>query len=404
LTRGGALLLGAGVTAAAVAFGSRPLGVVGVGLLVAASLARIWAGMVRSGVSVSFSAVPATAVEGDRVRLRVEAVRATAVPVGSMVANGVLGRLGAIECSLRGHGRRMTGDLYLGKLPRGRFALSDASIVLGDHLGLESVSMPVAEDGFAIVVHPRLADVGTLFSEAGRFGAHGRRLLLRRPSGFDLHSVREYTQGESLRRVHWPTTARTGQLMVKELEDSPRDSISVLLDCDPAGRVGEPPDSSFDAAVRAAGSILRHYAAKARKATLLTTGRAGVVQPVTSFEGDFRAALGHLSAAEADALFGLAPWLREEQGRSSRSGEIVVVTANLEPAALEALLAMSTRRLVSVVWVDAASYAGKPARAATAPLRLAAMGVPLAVVRQGEDLASALDFSAPAPAKELAHA
>jgi uncharacterized protein (DUF58 family) len=251
------------------------------------------------------------------------------------------------------------------------------------------------------VVYPRLVEIEALFSEAGRLGSHGRRLLLRRPSGFDLHSVREYTQGESLRRVHWPTTARTGQLMVKELEDSPRDSVSVLLDCHPAGQVGEPPDSSFDAAVRAAGSVLRHYAAKSRKATLLTTGRAGVVQPVTSLEGDFRAALGHLAAAEADALFGLAPWLREEQGRSSRSGEIVVVTANLEPAALEALLAMSSRRLVSVVWVDSASFAGKPARAATAPLRLAAVGVPVAVVRHGDDLASVLDFAA---AAEAAHA
>ena len=43
----------------------------------------------------------------------------------------------------------------------------------------------------------------------------GRRLLMRRPSGFDLHSVRDYQQGESLRRVHWPTTARRGHLMVE---------------------------------------------------------------------------------------------------------------------------------------------------------------------------------------------
>ena len=45
-------------------------------------------------------------------------------------------------------------------------------------------------------------------------------------------SVREYERGESLRKVHWPTTARRGQLMVKELEDSPRDEIAVVLDAD----------------------------------------------------------------------------------------------------------------------------------------------------------------------------
>ena len=63
------------------------------------------------------------------------------------------------------------------------------------------------------------------------------RLLLQQPSGFDLHSVRDYVEGDSLRKVHWPTTARRGHLMVKELEDSPRDELAVVLD---ANRVGEP--------------------------------------------------------------------------------------------------------------------------------------------------------------------
>jgi uncharacterized protein (DUF58 family) len=390
---GGPFLLGIGVTVAALAFGSRPLGVVGVGLLLAALAARIWAGLVRGSVSVSYVAAPAPAVEGDRVRLRIEARRSSGVPVGSIVAFGTLGRLGPFELKLRGRSRYATADLYLGRLPRGHFPLSNARLVLGDHLGLESISAPVDAGGLAVVVHPRLVELETLFSDAGRLGGYGRRVLLRRPAGFDLHSVREYTQGESLRRVHWPTTARTGELMVKELEDSPRDAISVLLDCDPGGMSGTAPDSSFDAAVRAAGSVLRHYAIRGRKATLVTTGREGVVQPVTTVDGDFRAALGLLAAAEPDALHGVAPWLRHAQTRATQAGELVVVTANLEPAALEAILAAAMRRLVSVVWIDAPSYAGKPTRPASGPLRLSAARVPVASVRQGEDLASALDFS-----------
>jgi uncharacterized protein (DUF58 family) len=281
----------------------------------------------------------------------------------------------------------------LGRLPRGHYRLSDTRILLGDYLGLETVPRDVDPAGLAVVVYPRLVDVAVLFSEAGQIGAHGRRLLLRRPAGFELHSVREYTQGESLRRVHWPTTARTGQLMVKELEDSPRDAVSVLLDCDPAGMAGEPPDSSFDAAVRAAGSVLRHYASRARKAVLVTTGHEGVVQPVTHGDGDFRTALGLLAAAEVDAHFRLPVWLRHEPGRSSQTGELVVVTSNLEPAALEAIMSSATRRIVSVVWVDAPSYVGRPTRPATGVLRLAALGIPVAVVRHGEDLAGALDLS-----------
>lgn len=393
MTRGGAFLLGIGVTVAALAFGSRPLAVAGVGLLIAAVVAKMWSGLARGPISVSFVPEPSPALEGRRVRVRIEARRSSPVPVGSAVVRGTLGRLGEFECRLRGHRRRLWGELDLERLRRGRFVLSDAVLVVGDHLGLESFSRPLESSGVAVVVHPRLVRLETLFSEAGRLGASGRRLLLRRPAGFDLHSVREYTQGESLRRVHWPTTARTGQLMVKELEDSPRDSVAVLLDCDPGSVAGDRADSSFDAAVRAAGSVLLYHVGRGRKSTLVTTGRDAVVQPISRVEGDFALALDALAAVEPDALHGLASWLRELQRRTSDASELVVVTANLDPTPLEAILNASTRRIVSVVWVDAASYAGRPSRAATGPLRLSAAGIPVAVVRRGDDLGSVLDVS-----------
>ena len=388
---GGALGLGLGVIAAALMFGSRALGVAGVGLLVAAVAARIWASLVREPVEVRYLVEPEPSIEGDRVRLRVDARRASGVPVGSLVAYGVLGRLGAYECRLQGRGRRATGVLDLGLLPRGVFSMSETRLVLGDYLGLESVCIPVNARA-AVVVHPRLVTLQALFSDAGRHGGNGRRLLLRRSAGFDFHSVREYEQGESLRRVHWPTSARRGQLMVKELEDAPRDSAVVLLDCDPAGAIGKPPDSSFDAAVRAAGSVLRAYVARGRKATLATTGRAASVVQTCSSESDFRAVLDALAAVEPDALHGLARSLRTEVLLPSQAGELVVVTAKLEPGAAAALLGVATRRLVSVVWVDAASFVSRPARADPGLLRLSAAGIPLAVVRRGDDLAAALDL------------
>lgn len=392
---GGALLLGLGVTLAAVAFESRPLGIAGVGLVAAAVLAGAWAAAVRGGATVRFSPAPAPATEGDHVRLRVEVSRSSRIPVGSAVVRAGLGRLGEVECRLRGHGRSNVGELHLGRLPRGRFPVSDPRLVLGDHLGLETVVTPLEEPSAAIVVHPRLVELQSLFSEAGRHGADGRRLLLRRPTGFDFHSVREYEQGESLRRVHWATTARRGQLMVKELDDAPRDAVVVLLDCDPRGAVGTSPDSSFDAAVRAAGSVLRVYSARGRRATLLTTGPEATPLPVCSLGADFRTALDALAAAEPDALHTLGPVLARQETAAGRAGELVVVSATLDAASLEAVLGAATRRLVSLVWIDAPSFAGRPTGALPALLRLSGSGVPVAIVRCGDDLVSALDASRP---------
>jgi uncharacterized protein (DUF58 family) len=391
------LLLGLGTTLAAVAFESRPLGVAGVGLVVAAALAWAWSATVRGPATVELTAIPSPATEGDHVRLRVGATRRSRVPVGSAFVRARLGRLGEVECRLRGHGRSALGELHLGRLPRGRFEVSSARLLLGDHLGLKTVVTPVDDPGLAVVVHPRLVELDRLFSEAGRHGADGRRLLLRRPAGFDFHSVREYEQGESLRRVHWPTTARRGQLMVKELDDAPRDAVVVLLDCDPRGAVGAAPESSFDTAVRAAGSVLRVYSARGRRATLLATSDAAAPLGVCSLGADFRAALDALAALEPDAPCGLARALARQESAAGRAGELVVVSATLDAASLEAVLAAATRRLVSLVWIDAPSFAGRPTQALPGLLRLASTGVPVAVVRKGADLADALDASLPAP-------
>ena len=181
--------------------------------------------------------------------------------------------------------------------------------------------------------------------------------------------------------------------MVKELDDAPRDAVVVLLDCDPRGAVGEPPDSSFDTAVRSAGSVLRVYAARGRRATLLTTGMHGTALHVCSLEGDFRAALDALAAVEPDAAGSLGRALGREDSVAARAGELVIVSASLDHASLDAVFAAASRRIVSLVWIDAPSFADRPTRALPGLLRLSAGGVPVAVVRRGDDLASVLDAS-----------
>jgi uncharacterized protein (DUF58 family) len=178
--------------------------------------------------------------------------------------------------------------------------------------------------------------------------------------------------------------------MVKELEEAPHDAVAVLLDCDPAGAAGTPPDSSFDAAVRAAGSVLRSYSLRGRRATLVTTGTGGAAVGIGSLASDFGAVLTALAAAEPDAPHPLDHMLGRARSPVSLAGELVVVTGVLEVRAVDRLLEAASRRIVSVVWIDAPSFAGRPTRAPAGALRVAAAGVPVAVVRRGDDLRAAL--------------
>jgi uncharacterized protein (DUF58 family) len=282
-SRGRAVLaLGALCWIVAIVFGSPAIYPVAAGLVLVVPLAVAWVRITVRQPHVSRRWRQEDAVwrkddllERDDIWIQIELAREPGVPLPSVVALERIGHLGERVVELRSHGRgRHWGSYRLSNVPRGRHRFEPVRLSIADPFGLAEARLTVDEQQ-ALVVYPRLVELERLFFDGGAGPEHGRQLLLRRPVGFDLHSVRDYQPGDSLRRVHWPSTARRGELMVKELEDSPRDEVAVLLDGDPSAVVGSPPDSTFDVAVRVAGSILLAQVRRGRRCVLLlnTAGR-----------------------------------------------------------------------------------------------------------------------------------
>jgi uncharacterized protein (DUF58 family) len=300
-----------------------------------------------------------------------------------------VGRLGEIDV-FPGRGGATT---VLPRIPRGRYALGPAAVVLTDPLGLERVCVrDVAAP--ILSVDPHVVELPVLFTDAGARHEGGARARLRRPGGFELHSVREYTAGEPLRAVHWPTTARRGELMVKELDDVPRDDVVVVLDQQPAGDVGPRGASSLDAAVRSAASIARAHAGRGRRVALVLTGGGGSVVRLTSPDREWPVVLDALAAAESDASRPLDAALADTHLPAARAPELVVVTAVAQPVVRRLEERARSGRATALVAVDAPTFAGAPrSRADATLLRLGAAGVRVAVLRHGDDLEEALTGS-----------
>jgi uncharacterized protein (DUF58 family) len=389
------LALGGGIYLVAWAFGSTPLYPIALGLVLAVAAAALWVRVLNRPIRLLRAVGRGDRIDGDDVPVQLELETEGVVPAASLVVRERIARLGERETVVSRRNGHLRGRYTLRNVPRGRYPIVETHVVVEDPFGLERVEVELP-GGASILVYPRLADVDRLFSEAGARTPEGRRLLLQRPSGFDLHSVRDYEQGESLRRVHWPSTAKRGQLMVKELEDAPRDESAVLLDADAGAVVGRPPDSTFELAVRAAGSILKAHASSGRRAALLVNSARPVYQRVHSFDGDWHRALELLAAVEPDGHVSAASLLTDEGGAASRALELTVVTSGLTPRLAERLAHRSlARRPVSVVYVDGASFApvpraGTDADAAAHLLRLQRAGVPIVVLRRGDDLAAKL--------------
>ncbi len=391
-----AVALGVLLYVAAWAFGSRPLYPVAVGLLLANPIAWACVRLADRPLGLHRKARKHDHVEGDDVEVEVEVEAQPRLPTASVVLVETIEKIGRrvtpLETGARG---RRRARYILRALPRGRYRFPEARAVLEDPFGLQRAEVDLPGSS-ALVVFPRVVPLEYLFSDGGPGAQQGRRLLLRRPIGYDVHGVREYEQGESLRRVHWPTTARRGQLMVKELEDAPRDEVAVVLDAQARVRADGAADPSFDLQVRAAASLLHAHARRGRRAVLLVNGASLDVVRVRSLDGDWRAALETLAAAEPTGTRTAASLLADDAGPAARARELVLVTATPSAALVDRLLQRAVARTsVSVVYVDAASFEGTRAdatlpRDAPLLLRLQSVGIPLAVLRRGDDLAAIL--------------
>lgn len=397
------LALGAGTYLAAWAFGAHVLYAPAVGLFLAVGAALVWTNILAPPLRFHRHVDHDRPVEGDDVRVRVELEGEGGILPSTVVIKEQAGRLGERDVVVKRDGRYLRAVYRLRNVPRGRYRFTGARAVVEDPFGLSRRVQPL-EDSAPLLVYPRLARLNALFAERGLQSQGLGRILLRRPAGFELHSVREYQSGESLRRVHWPSTARRQQLMVKELEDSPRDEIVVVLDAQSGHGSGDPPNSSFDAQVRAAGSLLWAHARRGRNARLLvTTDLDGDSVSVRSYEQDWPRALEVLAAAEQTGRRAVESLLGDQAGPASHARDLAVVTAALRPELVEALVARAaTRQQVSVVKVDAPSFAGRRRSAPPADpgvLRLEAAGIAVAVLRRGDALEGVLGQ----PEPEVAH-
>lgn len=378
-----ALALGGIAYLASWAFGSRSLAVVGLGLVLAGVAALGWTRLARGPITVRTRAVPAPASEGDTIRLDVEIHQQRALPLGSISLEAHWLRLGTRRVDLRGVGRTARGEVRIDAVPRGIHRADRVSVVREDPLGLERVvrAVPTLPP---LVVRPRVVELDSLFAE-GMLDGTPTRVRRPRAGAADIRSVRPYREGEPLRGVHWPTTARRGVLTMKELEDGSDGQPVLLLDCDPSAAFGRPPDTPFEAAVRAAGSVAATVAAQGRSMLLLTTGRgARVVRVGPRAASD---ALDALAGVEPDARVSVAIALGHARGPLAAARELIVVTSRIDATVIGALRS----RASAVVWVDAASWSGRTGGHPAGIASLIAAGVQVAILRRGDDIATVLE-------------
>lgn len=113
-------------------------------------------------------------------------------------------------------------------LKRGIFTTENVTLISGDLLNYQVESIPVRVDA-SLTVYPGTVDIDNLFVPVNLLQSDRpvNRWIVDDP--FIVAGSREYSSGDPLNRVHWPSTAKTGTLMIKKNEFTSQRSMTVLL-------------------------------------------------------------------------------------------------------------------------------------------------------------------------------
>ena len=260
---------------------------------------------------------------------------------------------------------------------RGRYKLGPLSVRLTDPFGLSQITRSfTAVDELVVTPVVTALPRVSLGGDWASGGETSSRALA--SSGSDDATTREYRHGDSLRKVHWRSTARVGELMVRQEEHRLQSRATLLLDGRVRAHRGDGPGSSYEWAVSAVASVAVSLSQQGFGMRLLNetgldllppagqvsegvvlevlagvrTSRSGSIAPAvaqlrrTGLDGSLIAVLGLLTAEDTDEL----ARLRQGAGRCVAVLMDTDTWSSRVPRGRESEYERSAERLESAGW------------------------------------------------------
>ena len=212
------------------------------------------------------------------------------------------------------------------------YQVGPAEATAADPLGLAELP---ASDGLIdrLVVYPRVEELSGFPVVRGQDPAmNASRPEHSQRGGEDFYTLREYQRGDDLRRVHWPSSAKTEELMIRQLETPWQSRALILLDVRPS--VYESADA-FETAVSGAASVVTHLVGAGFDADLW----AGDAETIDASR--YGSAMERLAMVEPNSEIDIAAAAGRMRNKAG-GGALVIVTGTADRDLLSVHRLLST--------------------------------------------------------------
>jgi uncharacterized protein (DUF58 family) len=243
---------------------------------------------------------------------------------------------------------------------RGRHTLGPLRARLVDPFGLAEVGHDVAP-ATSLVVYPRIDSLGEIAPPEER-GGGGRSLVQHLSvSGDDFYAVRDWQEGDDLRKIHWRSSARRGSLMIRQDEITPFPRATLLIDNRAIVHRDAGPSSSLEWSVSGAASIVWELA-KQGYALRLATADGGPGFPRWGREAT-DPLLTTLAVAGRSQQKNFSAVVRRTAARPGAGGALIAIMPPPSPDLVPAIARLArVYSWAGIVLLDVASFASSSGR------------------------------------------
>jgi uncharacterized protein (DUF58 family) len=322
-------------------------------LVLAVGFALVWA---RGGRVAAHRVVePTQTFVGGKVRIEL-AVEATGhLGLGPLLLADRVPRALAPSprLALPGGAQRRTRAVAYAITPklRGRYAIGPLELTHTDPFGAVQRTRSVPGSS-PLLVLPSFEDINLLPTGVQRVGVIRHSPLV--GHGDEFYALRAYEEGDDLRKIHWPTSMKTGQLVIRQEELLAEPRALIILDTTAAKHKGRGPTASIEAAVSACAAV-SVFAIRRRMRVEIITPDGPLLNTRTPSEHQL---LQALAVVQPSARRGIAGALRRTVGqRPGRAALIVVITPGLVRDEIRAVATRtSSAASGAIVLLNAHSY------------------------------------------------
>lgn len=276
---------------------------------------------------------------------------------------------------------------------RGLYQLGPARLSGSDPFGMFQFSRRVG-GSTPVLVYPQTVDLTGFVLPGGNLAGGTRQRRGWQQTTSHVASVREYRPGDPVRHVHWPSTARSGRLMVKEFDAEPSADLWIVLDLHAAVQRGSGDESTEEYGVKVAASLGRHFLAQGRAVGLIAIGEEHRVLPSDRGQRQLLKLLEELAVVRADGSMPIAEVLAAEADRCTRSAALLVVTPSADESWPEVLQGVRDRGISGGAIVLEASTFDPAPNSLLLVGALASAGIPSLLVKRGDPLDRVLTANA----------